>query len=121
MRNAISACETGAHIMDDMRHANVLAEVSLDTPWPIVEAFANTPRWKPEDVNASAEVIVAALKKHGVPVTVHEANVYLSVPYDARVKTDGRTFRAKPPAYSIDCRDGATAPLVHVPASYSRS
>ncbi|MCP8940371.1 M28 family peptidase [Alsobacter sp. SYSU M60028] len=103
-----------------MAHPEILAEVSLDVPWKLVEDFSTRPRWKPEDVNASADVIVAALQKAGVPVTVHEAEIYLSVPYDARVKAGGRVIRAKPPAYAIDCRGGITAPIVHVPATYSR-
>ena len=104
-----------------MAQSDILAEVSLDVPWELVERFSTFPRWKPADVNASADMIVAALKKGGVPVTVHEAEIYLSVPFDARVKAGGKTFRAKPPAYARDCRDGVSAPIVHVPATYSRS
>jgi len=104
-----------------MAQSEILAEVSLDSPWELVERFSTFPRWKPSDVNASADMIVAALAKGGVPVTVHEAEIYLSVPFDARVKAGGTTFRAKPPAYSRDCREGVTAPIVHVPATYSRS
>ncbi len=104
-----------------MAQSDILAEVSLDVAWPLVEKFSTFPRWKPEDVNASAGMIVAALEAAGVPVTVHEAEVYLSVPFDARVKAGGRTIRAKPPAYAIDCRQGVSAPIVHVPATYSRS
>ena len=33
----------------------------------------------------------------------------------------GETFNAKPPAYARDCREGLTAPLVHVPATFSAS
>ena len=104
-----------------MAHADILAEVTLDAPWALVERFSTFPRWKPEDVNASCDIMVEALKSWGVPVTVHEPEIYLSVPYDARVKAGGRTIRAKPPAYAIDCRQGVTAPIVHVPATYSRS
>jgi hypothetical protein len=104
-----------------MAHADILADVTLDAPWALVERFSTFPRWKPEDVNASCDIMVEALKSFGVPVTVHEPEIYLSVPYDARVKAGGRTIRAKPPAYAIDCRKGVTAPIVHVPATYSRS
>ncbi|MHB2168583.1 M28 family metallopeptidase [Alsobacter sp. R-9] len=104
-----------------MSQADIVSEVSLDVPWALVERFAGFPRWKPSDVNAGADMIIDALKKAGVPVTVHEAEIYLSVPFDARVKAGGRTIRAKPPAYSVDCRKGVTAPIVHVPATYSRS
>ena len=76
----------------------ILDDVTIDAPWALVEAFAGTPRWKPADVNASADMIVAALTKAGVPVTVLDAKIYLSVPFDARVKASGKPFRAKPPA-----------------------
>ena len=104
-----------------MAQSDILADVSLDVAWPLVERFSTFPRWKPADVNASAAMIVSALESAGVPVTVHDAEVYLSVPFTARVKADGRTIHAKPPAYAIDCRDGVCAPIVHVPATYSRS
>ncbi len=93
---------TGSAILDD---------VSLDVPWALVEAFAGTPRWKPADVNKGADMIVAALERAGVPVTVHEAKIYLSIPFDARVKAGGRTIRAKPPAYALDCREAPQAPI----------
>jgi hypothetical protein len=54
-------------------------------------------------------------------VTLHEANLYLSIPYTASVSANGTTFNAKPPAYATDCREGLTAPLVHVPATFSSS
>ncbi|RVT84592.1 M28 family peptidase [Rhodobacteraceae bacterium CCMM004] len=79
------------------------------------------PRWKPDDVTAAGQDIARRLGDLGVPVTLHQARLHLSIPYDARVEAGGRTFRAKPPAYSTDCRDGVTAELVHVPATFSTS
>ncbi|WP_342362769.1 M28 family peptidase [Terrarubrum flagellatum] len=100
---------------------SILSQINLDAPWKLVETFSTTPRWKPEDVNASCEVIVAALKAHGVPVTVHNANIYLSIPYHAEVRANGRTFKAKPPAMGRDVRNGLEGELVYVPAQYSKS
>ena len=56
-----------------------------------------------------------------VPVTVQEPSLYLSIPYAAEVESAAGTFRAKPPAYSTDRRDGLTAELVYVPAQISNS
>jgi hypothetical protein len=99
----------------------IIDAISIDAPWKLVETFATMPRWRPADVNKSADVIVAMLKAEGVPVTVHEPTIYLSIPLSAEVRAGGRTFRAKPPAYSRDCRQGIAGELVYVPAVYSKS
>ena len=101
-------------------HKALLNEVSLETPWELVELFAKTPRWKPADVNKSADMIVERLKALGVPVTVHEPDIYLSIPFDASVTVGGKTMRAKPPAYSVPTT-GVTGEVAYVPAAYSKS
>jgi len=99
----------------------LIEQVNLDAPWSLVEAFSTMPRWKPADVEVAAHDIARRLSDLGVPVTLHEANLYLSIPYTASVSANGTTFKAKPPAYATDCREGLTAPLVHVPATFSSS
>ncbi len=42
-------------------------------------------------------MIVKRLKAHGVPVEVHEPEIYLSVPFEASVTVGGKAMRAKPP------------------------
>ena len=96
-------------------------QVTLDTPWSLVEAFSTMPRWKPADVEIAAHDIAKRLATLGVPVTLLESNLHLSIPFTASVTAGGTTFNAKPPAYARDCRDGLTAPLVHVPAKFSAS
>ncbi|MBM3526112.1 MAG: M28 family peptidase, partial [Alphaproteobacteria bacterium] len=105
-------------MLDNLR--TVLDDVTIEAPWELTEVFAKFPRWKPEDVNASCDMMVARLKKHGVPVTVYEPDLYLSIPYEASVKAMGKTFRAKPPAYSKTTA-GLEGELVYVPAAYSKS
>ena len=99
----------------------IIEDVTLDVAWPLVEKFSKMPRWKAKDVNKGADVIIKMLKDCGVPVEVHEPSLYLSIPYTASVEVGGKIMRAKPPAYSRDCRDGLIGVLVHVPASYSKS
>jgi len=99
----------------------ILDDISLDAPWALVETFSKLPRWKPQDVNNSADVIAKALRQYGVPVTLHEPTLYLSIPFSAGVSVGEKTMKAKPPAYSRDCREGLEAALVYVPATYSRS
>lgn len=99
----------------------IVSDITLDAPWALVEKFAKMPRWKAKDVNKGADLIVKMLEAAGVPVEVHEPNLHLSIPYTASVEAGGRTMRAKPPAYARDCRDGLTAELVYVPATYSKT
>jgi hypothetical protein len=106
-----------------MRDADrsMLDQVTLDAPWELVETFARTPRWKPADVAAAADMIVERLRAHGVPVEVHRPKLYLSIPHHAEVRAGGVTMRAKPPAYSAACPAGMEAELVYVPATISKS
>ncbi len=94
-----------------------LDEVSLDLPWSLVEEFATTPRWRPEDVNRAADVIAAKLRAAGVPVEVHAPEIYLSIPYSASVSAGGVTYRAKPPSSSLSVPGGRTGKLVTLKAN----
>ncbi|MBY8915885.1 M28 family peptidase [Nitratireductor sp. L1-7-SE] len=97
----------------------ILDSVSLDEPWGLVESFATFKREHPTDVNRGMDEIVSRLRRHGVEVTVHEPSLYLSLPGQARVEADGKTFRAKPPAYSVDASNGVTGELVYVGAYHN--
>lgn len=104
--------------MDDLERS-LLADVSLDEPWALIEQFAGIVREHPRDVNRAADVLAGRLRALDVPVTVHEPELYLSLPKSARVEAKGVTFRAKPPSYSADARDGVAATLVYVPAAFA--
>jgi len=97
----------------------ILAAVSLDEPWGLVESFSTFKREHPSDVNRGMDEVVSRLRKHGVEVTVHEPSLYLSLPGLARVEAEGKTFRAKPPAYSTDARNGLKGELVYVGARHN--
>jgi len=102
--------------MDDVTHA-VLAEIGLDEPWGLVEVFARQPREKPDDANRGADLLIERLRRHGIPVTVHQPEIFLSLPIRAEVRAGGRSFAAKPPAFAANRPDGVTAPLLHLPAA----
>jgi N-acetylated-alpha-linked acidic dipeptidase len=104
-----------------MAIASMLEAVSAELPWDLVLTYTRIPRWKPDDVARSAREITRRLEAQGVPVTVHKPSLYLSIPYAAEVKSAAGIFRAKPPAYSTDRRDGLEAELVYVPARISNS
>jgi hypothetical protein len=99
----------------------VLDDVGSEFPWELVERFATFPRWRPDDVNAGCDMMVERLKRHGVPVTVLEPELYLSIPYEAAVSAEGATYRAKPPSYGRSVPTGMDGQLVYVPATYAKS
>ena len=92
-------------------------EVSLDMPWALVESFATMPRWRPEDVNRGVDTLVQRLRGAGIPVEVHEPEIYLSIPYAASVSAGGVTFRAKPPSSALPVPGGRTGRLVRLQAN----
>lgn len=105
--------------MLDSTIRQVVNQVNANAAWPLVEAFSTMPRWKPEDVEASAHDIARRLGDLGVPVELLEANLYLSIPYEATVDAGGETLASKPPAYSVSCPEGLTGMLHHIPGTLS--
>ena len=99
----------------------MLDDVKGDFPWELVEVFAKFPRWEPDDVNKSCDMMVERLKKHGVEVTVHDCDLHLSIPYEASVEVDGAKYRAKPPAYGVSTPDGIEGEVVYIPGKVSKS
>lgn len=95
----------------------LLGDVGLDTPWALVETFSRMPRWRPEDVNAAADVIAERLSSLGIPYEMHEPEICLSVPLSASVTVGERSFRAKPPSSALSVPEGRTAPLVRLQAN----
>ena len=102
--------------MDDLE-SRILSEVSLEEPWALIEAFSRMHRWQPEDVNKGVDFLVGRLEKLGIPVTVHEPVLHLSVPLEAEVRVAGQTFRAKPPGYSRAVPDGFEGELTYLRAA----
>jgi N-acetylated-alpha-linked acidic dipeptidase len=100
----------------DAIEKRLLADVRTDDAWALVEAYSTMPRWKPEDVNRGVDHLVGVLQRLGVSVTVHEPEIYLSIPYEASVSAGGRAFRAKPPSMSPSVPDGIEGELVYVEA-----
>ena len=91
-----------------------LADISLETPWPLIERFSTLKREHPTDVATAAADIVGRLRALGVPVTVHEPEIFLSIPGKASVSVGGATVRAKPMAMSRPAH-GLSAPLLYLP------
>ena len=98
--------------------APLLDEVSLAAPWSLIERFATLKREHPDDVRTAAREIVGRLESFGVPVTVHEPELYLSLPGQAQVRCGSRSFRAKPLAMSRSYPQGLTAPLAFAATAF---
>src|SRR5512139_3648557 len=95
---------------------NALGDVSIDEPWALIQRFTTLRREHPDDVRTACDEIVSRLRRLGVPVEVHDPEVYLSLPGKASVTVGSATFRAKPMAMSLALPDGRSAPLVYAPA-----
>jgi len=96
---------------------DLLDQVTIDAPWSLVESFATFKREHPDDVNRGMDEVIDTLRGHGVKVHVHEPDLYLSLPGQARIEAAGTTYRAKPPAYAANTPSGLTGPLVYIPGT----
>ena len=94
--------------------AAALASASLDHAWPLVELFSTIRREHPDDGNRAALHIVERLKTLGVPVTVHEPELYLTLPKGAHVEAAGRRMFARPAPMTRPAPGGVAAPLAFV-------
>src|SRR5258708_272231 len=94
-----------------MLHKEFLDRVDVAFAWGLIESFATQPREQPDDANRGAELIAERLRSAGIPVTMHEPTLFLSLPGPASVEIAGKRYRAKPPAFSANVPQGVTAPM----------
>ena len=105
----------------DPQEAIITSAVSLDAPWALVEKFSTLVR----DSGGKAErravdYIMKQLSKWGVPHTLHEPELLISIPKKARLEVitpEARALTAKTPSMSLST-DGRfkRGSLVYVPA-----
>lgn len=93
---------------------DLIATATLDEAWPIVELFSTIRRESAAEGNRAISAIVERLRAHGVPVTVHEPKLYLTVPKFGYVEAEGRRMHARPAPMTLPAPQGVTAPLVFV-------
>ncbi|MDR7545274.1 MAG: peptidase M28, partial [Armatimonadota bacterium] len=81
------------------------AEVSLDEPWALVEAYTRLVRASgTRDEKRAFDYLSRRLKTHGVPHTVHTPTLFISVPRRARLEVlapERRSLFAKTPSMSL--------------------
>jgi hypothetical protein len=99
----------------------LLDALSSDEPWALIERFTTLVRESAsEDERIAAAYIADRLNELGVPHTVYEPTLFLSVPVKSRLVVDGKEYRAKSPAFSASTGpEGITGELIAVPAVHS--
>jgi len=102
----------------------LLDEISIEEPWALIERFSTLVRESgSEDERTAAQYIADRLQALGVPHTVYQPELYLSVPRSASVTIEGgsRTIQAKAPSFSANTGPkGLTGELVYVPPAETR-
>lgn len=99
-----------------------LADVQIENAWDLVLAFSRQPQCLPDNVVEAANEIAARLRSWGVPVILHQAEIYLSIPISASVVSSaGGLLAAKAAVGSRSVPRGVTGAIIHVPAPTART
>lgn len=110
---------------DERLEAEARRAISMDEPRALLERFATLVRESgTADEEAAARYIAGRLAALGVPATVHEPALYLSLPRRSEVTVRGaageRPVVSRPPAFSPSTGEaGVTGEVVYVPAAYA--
>ena len=70
--------------------------IDVGFAWDLVERFSTEPRERPGDTRRGAEIIAEQMRAVGIPVTMHEPTLFLSLPGPASVEIGGQRLSAKP-------------------------
>jgi len=97
--------------------STLLAALSSDAPWALIERFTTLVRESgSDDEREAAAYITDRLTEFGVPHHVYEPELFLSVPVKSSLMINGKEVRAKSPAFSITTgAEGLTGEVVFVP------
>lgn len=77
-------------------------DLSIDVPWALIERFTTLVRESGgEDERVAAQYIADQLTQLGVPHTVYEPELFISVPVSAALHYNSKEIRAKTPSFSI--------------------
>ncbi len=101
----------------------LLETVRVDDAWDLVQEFSRLVRESgTEDELEAVDRITSRLAAWGIDHRVHEPELWISLPREARLTVDGRTYQAKTPSMAMSTPErGCTAPVVHVGSGYARS
>jgi N-acetylated-alpha-linked acidic dipeptidase len=108
---------------DEALERSARDSISLDESRRLLDKFATLTRESgTDDERAAAQYLVDRLNALGIPVTLLEPELFLSVPRrsEVRLEDEGRAIASRTPAFSRST-DGAdvTGDVVHVPSHYA--
>jgi hypothetical protein len=105
------------------REDEIVESVRIDDAWALVERFSTLVRESgTEEEHAAAEAIIERLESWGVPYTLHEPELLISLPREAGLTVGDVTYRAKTPSMAGSTPEaGVTAPIVYEAAGYAES
>ena len=92
-----------------------------EEPRHLLERFASLTRESGmPDERAAGEYIADRLRALGIPVTVHDPELYLSIPGPSELRVGTETIRSRPPAFARPTGDvPVTGELFYVPSKYA--
>src|SRR5262245_60804352 len=98
--------------------SKLLDELSPAVPWALIEQFTKLVRESGSEAEREgAQAIADKLKELGIPHQVYNPDLFLSVPVKSSVLVNGKTIRAKSPAFSTTTGpQGLTGNLVAIPS-----
>ena len=105
------------HLPDLASLAPFLNDISLEAPWALVQRFGSLPREHPDDVRKAGFELIGRLAALGVPVTMEEPELFLSLPRSASISTRDKSIGARPLAMSRSLPAGLNAPLIFAPST----
>jgi N-acetylated-alpha-linked acidic dipeptidase len=105
------------------REDEVVEAVRVDDAWALVEEFSTLVRESgTEEERRAVEHITRRLDAWGVPYTVHEPELLISLPRGASLSVDGQEIRAKTPSMAVPTPEGGlTAPIVYEASGHAKS
>lgn len=111
-------------INNDIEKA-LLDEVSLEVPKAVLERFSTLIRESgSEDERIAAQFLTNYLEEWGVPLKVHQPELYLSIPKKAYLKVSApiqKEFRVKTPSFSVATGDQAlTGEVIYISTGYAK-
>ena len=104
------------HPTEASAEAALLASLSIDTPWALIEHFNDLIRESgSEDERQAATYIATQLEAFGIPHTVYEPDLFLSVPISGALYVGDEVFEARPLSFSTSTPpQGITAEVVYL-------
>lgn len=97
--------------------------VRVDDAWTLVEEFSQMVRESgTEPERAAVARITSRLDEWGIPYTLHEPELFISLPGPSSLTVGDRTFHAKTPSMAVSTGEGGlTAPIAYLASGFANS